>query len=95
MGNCVAMPHPCQVMTDDTFVSVSILEKPILWDENQMVQAVFLVSVSKKKNKKIQNFYSATARLLLDRESMETLIMQRDYHTLLRLLSLAETKRSE
>lgn len=95
MGNCVAMPHPCQVMTEDTFVSVSILNKPILWDENQMVQAVFLVSVSKKKHKKIQNFYSATARLLLDRESMETLIRQRDHNTLLGLLSLAETKRSE
>lgn len=95
MGNQVAMPHPCQVMTEDTFVSVSVLENPVQWDENQMVQAVFLVSVSKKKNKKIQNFYSTTARLLLDRESIETLIKQRDYHTLLRLLSLAERERSE
>lgn len=95
LGNHVAMPHPYRVMTEDTFVSVAILDEPILWDENQMVQAVFLVSVSKKKNKKIQNFYSATARLLLDRESIETLIEQRNYHTLKRLLSLAETKRSE
>lgn len=95
MGNHVAMPHPCKVMTEDTFVSVTVLDKPIQWDENQMVQAVFLVSVSKNKNKKIQNFYSVTAKLLLDRESMETLIEQRDYQTLMRLLSLAERERSE
>lgn len=95
MGNRVAMPHPCQVMTEDTFVSVSILDEPIPWDEVHMVQAVFLVSVSKRKNKKIQNFYSATARLLLDKEKMDTLIEQRDYHTLIRLLSLAERERSE
>lgn len=95
MGNQVAMPHPCRVMTEDTFVSVAILKKPVWWDEDQTVRAVFLVSVSKQKNKKIQNFYSATARLLLDRESMEMLIRTPDYQTLTELLHKAEAERSE
>lgn len=95
MGNRVAMPHPCRVMTEDTFVSVAVLKEPVCWDEDQMVQAVFLVSVSKRKNKRIQNFYSATARLLLDKESMEMLIQKRDYRTLTELLRRAESERSE
>ncbi len=95
MGNQVAMPHPCRAMTEDTFVSVAVLEKPVCWDEEQMVQVIFLVSVSKQKNKKIQNFYSATARLLLDSESMEMLIRTPDYQTLTELLHRAESERSE
>lgn len=86
MGNWVAMPHPCRVMTEDTFVTVCILERPVMWNENQPVQAVFLVSVSKKKNKKIQNFYQVTARLLLSMECMDELIQKKDYETLELLL---------
>lgn len=95
MGNHVAMPHPCTVMTDDTFVSVSILKHPIQWDESQSVQAVFLVSVSKNKHKKIQNFYATTAKLLLDPNSIKTLIEQKTYHTLTKLLKTAEKERSD
>lgn len=82
MGNRVAMPHPCKVMTEDTFVTVCILEQPVMWNDNQPVQAVFLVSVSKKKNKKIQDFYQVTARLLLSPECMDELIQKKDYATL-------------
>lgn len=50
------MPHPCQVLTEDTFVSVAVLKAPIQWDEQHEVQAIFLVSVSRQKNKKLQDF---------------------------------------
>lgn len=90
MGNHVAMPHPCKVMTDDTFVSVSILRQPVKWDENQLVEAVFLVSVSRQKNKKIQHFYSTTARLLLSAESIDRLVKGKTYETLETLLTNME-----
>ena len=86
MGNGVAMPHPCKVVTDDTFVSVGILKKPIRWDEEHMVRAVFLVSVAKGKNKKIRNFYSSTANLLLSRRGMDLLVKEKTYQTLQNLL---------
>lgn len=95
MGNRVAMPHPCRVMTEDTFISVSILRRPIQWDENNQVQAVFLVSVSKRKNKELQDFYSTTARLLLSRERIETLIEQRNYQALTECLDSVENERNE
>lgn len=94
MGNQAAMPHPCKVMTEETFVSVSILGEAVQWDESQTVQAVFLVSVSKKKKKKIQNFYMVTSKLLLDTESIKILVKEKDYKTLARLLLMAEAERN-
>ena len=82
IGNLVAMPHPCKTMTEDTFVAICILDKPVLWNESQMVQMVFLVSVSKLKNKKVQDFYMVTAKLLLTQEYMEELLKGQDYTTL-------------
>jgi len=86
MGNMAAMPHPCQVMTEDTFVTVGILDRPIEWNENQLVQVVLLVSVSKKKKKKIQDFYMVLARLILGKEYMEELIRKKDHETLCLLI---------
>lgn len=90
MGNQVSMPHPCRVMTEDTFVSVSILKHPVQWDANETVRAVFLVSVSRQKHKKIQHFYSATARLLLSAEGIGRLIKEKSYDTLCGLLTQEE-----
>lgn len=95
MGNRVSMPHPCRVMTEDTFVSVSILHDPIQWDESNEVQAVFLVSVSKRKNKDLQDFYSTTARLLLNRERIETLIKNKNYQTLAECLEAVDKERND
>jgi lichenan operon transcriptional antiterminator len=87
MGNQVAMPHPCRVMTEDTFVTICILDKPVMWKEDLPVRVVFLVSVSKQKSKKIQDFYMATARLLLSMECMDELIREKKYETLESLIT--------
>lgn len=95
MGNRVAMPHPCKVLTEDTFVSVAILKEPIQWDEVHEVQAVFLVSVSRQKKKQLQEFYATTARLLLDEQRIGQLIQERTYQSLTENLKTVENERTE
>ena len=95
MGNRVAMPHPCKVLTEDTFVSVAILKEPIQWDEVHEVQAVFLVSVSRQKKKQLQEFYATTARLLLDEQRIGQLIQERTYQSLTENLKTVENERME
>ena len=82
MGTGAAMPHPCKVMTEDTFVAVCILDRPILWNEGQLVSVVFLVSISKRTDKQIQDFYQVTARLLLNAEYIKELAEKKTYETL-------------
>lgn len=89
-GNMVAMPHPYKVMTKDTFVSVCILKKPILWSENQMVRGVFLVSISNTPNKNIKDFYKITSRLLLSKSLTTELIKKNTYQSLIEILNEIE-----
>ena len=49
----------------------------------------------RKKQKKIQNFYSTTARLLLDEEKIKTLIKERNYETLKKLLLTVGREKEE
>ena len=80
------MPHPVQAVSDDTFVCVGLLRKPIEWN-GQAVRAVFLVSVSKAKDKKLDTFYRSMAKLLTNKEAIQELVDNQTWGTLVELLN--------
>lgn len=97
-GNFAAMPHPLEIMSERPFVCVALLDRPILWiedDPTSLVQAIFLVSVANVKNYDVQKFYQVTARLLMDENSMKELLRGQDYETLCRLLGREESRIDE
>ncbi len=93
-GNRVAMPHPWKAISEETFVCVGILDHPVSWGE-QEVQAVFLVSISKKKNKNLRDFYHGMTRILTDPEAIKSLITKQTYEELERLLEKSEQEKTE
>lgn len=56
-GNGVAIPHPLTPVTDETFVSIAILDEAIPWDNNHKVRFVMLVSIAKNNPKEFQFWY--------------------------------------
>ncbi len=90
-GNKIAMPHPDKTLTDETFICVGILQKPIIWDKKE-VQVIFLVSVSKNLDKKLKYFYKVTAKFLLDKKNIEKLIKKRKFEDLVSMLENIEEK---
>lgn len=85
-GNMVALPHPNQAMTEDTFVCVCILKRPVIWYKKP-VQVVFLVSISTKHTGEyLQNLYGALSRLILDEDMVKHLIKQKSFSGLLKQL---------
>lgn len=83
-GNLVAIPHPYRAVSEGTFVCVGILDKPIIW-EDTYVQVVFLVSISKKRNKDLQHFYRMIAKLAMNREKINILLQNQTYGQMLEL----------
>jgi len=84
-GNLIAIPHPCEVMTEETFVSVAILKEEVLWSRHP-VRVVLLVSIGKEQEKGISDFYKYTSKLALSREAVQELIKKKDFDVLIRLL---------
>jgi len=85
LGNLIAIPHPCKVMTKDSFVVAAVLGKPVWWGHND-VQVVFLVSLSEEEDADIEYFYQMTTNFLFDAEAVNTLIQNPEFDVLLRLL---------
>ena len=85
-GNMVAMPHPLEPVSDETFVAVALLDQPLAWDEiGAHVQVVFLVSFSKEGGRALDAFVGALAEIISDETAISRLIEHRDWETLMGL----------
>lgn len=87
-GNLIAFPHPLTTLTEDTFVCVGILEKPILWERNP-VQVVLVISTSRfpASQAKLREFHAATLGLITDGAGVRKLIEKPAYQTLMALIT--------
>lgn len=53
-GNGIGIPHPLYPITKETFVSVLILENPVIWDDNHKVNLIMLISAESGNPKSFQ-----------------------------------------
>ena len=88
-GNYVAIPHPYSPITEETFVSVAILEKPIDWFLHK-VQVIFLLSISVNKEN-LENFYNISPMFMLDEKFINTLIREKSYEILISTIRKIES----
>ena len=92
-GNAIALPHPMKPMSEETFVSVAILHKPIRWHK-QMVKYVFLLCIKKDSSEALGLLHETLSALVLDKTAMMKMEKQPSLATLKKILKeLAETQK--
>ncbi len=84
----IAIPHPYKPLTDETFVCVAILNKPIRWYLCD-VQVVFLLSISTRKEN-LETFYRTAPQIMMDEDCMKRLIKDKRYETLMGIIEDVE-----
>lgn len=77
-GHFIAMPHPDSLVTNNTFIGVCILKKPIIWDDNQKAKIVFLVSIE-KNNPKAFNLWYYLSFLISNQKAIDDIIRKPTY----------------
>lgn len=86
-GNCVAIPHPYQTVSDDTFVCVCILDEPIKWHSKE-VQVILLVSISRYHKENLERFYKALFKFALSKKNITLLLENKTYENFISLVNL-------
>ena len=56
VGNLVAIPHPMQLLSAETFLMFCTLEKAVDWGDKK-VQVIILFSVKRNNNEDLQRLY--------------------------------------
>lgn len=92
-GNLVAIPHPTMPETSDTFWTVCTLARPIIWNENQMVQVVCLLNISKDAKGDLEEMYEQLISIIEDKKIIQQVIKAKSKTEVIRLFQ-SETVRS-
>lgn len=85
LGNKVAFPHPLNPLGSTSFMSVTILDKPVLWDD-QSVQIIFLSTIAKNNEKRLDDFYASFVEIVKDDMKITQLLSKKNFDTLLKLV---------
>lgn len=86
-----ALPHPYVPITDTSFISIAILDKPMVWDE-QRIRIIFMISTSKYYEPYTERLYEALSKLLIHKEYTFQIIHDRDYDAFLKLMKELQNK---
>lgn len=84
LNNFIAIPHPLEPITDFTFISVGILEKPIIW-KKRSVQLILLISISENDYINFDHFYSSLYNLTIDSDTKNLIKKKSCYQDFLNL----------
>ena len=84
-GNYLAIPHPEIFLSETSFISVAILPKPILWD-NEYVDIVFLVSIQ-KNNPNAFKLWSYLSFLISNNTTLEEIKKEPTFQNLSKVIS--------
>ncbi len=82
----IAMPHPYEILTEDTFVSIGILEKSVDWTENQKVKIVLLSSFAAKFAKENDTFFECLSTIISSQSTLRELAKAEDYDTFIDIM---------
>ena len=84
-GNYLAIPHPEIFLSETSFISVAILPKPILWDD-EYVDIVFLVSIQ-KNNPNAFKLWSYLSILISNNTTLEEIKKEPTFQNLSKVIS--------
>ncbi|MEK4384084.1 BglG family transcription antiterminator [Aeribacillus sp. FSL K6-2848] len=84
-GNLVAVPHPIVPKTNQTFIAVCTLDKPIQW-KDKPVQLVCMLCVKKNSEENLQEMYGLLARLIDNSSMVQNLLKTKSYEQFMQVL---------
>lgn len=84
-GNLVAIPHPITPQSDETFLSICTLKKPINWN-GKAVQFICVLSVKKNSQEDLQAMYELLGKVIDHPQIVQQLIKAKSYEDFMKIL---------
>lgn len=82
IGDLAAIPHPMYNEDNESFVSVLILDKPIMWDD-LLVQVVFLLNIGKNKAKLWEMMFLKLYNYIKMKNGINSMLDNKSYNVFL------------
>ncbi|WP_255415319.1 BglG family transcription antiterminator [Coprobacillus sp. AF33-1AC] len=87
MSDFFALPHPMEVCANETKVAVALLDDPLLWDENDTVQIVFLIAIKQGEQNDIEHLYDVFIEIVNNNKLQQSITHCQNYQQFIEILS--------
>lgn len=84
--NLIALPHPMEVSSYETVISVALLKKPIIWSKRK-VQVVFLMAVAQDEQHYLSMFFELIAELSEDINFVQKMLKAKKFNEFIELIN--------
>lgn len=84
-NDLVAFPHSHKPVSNITFVSVTLLKKPLLW-KNHKIRIILLSSIENKVMKELDGFYKVISAIMSDQSLQWQLLQQPTYQNFINIV---------
>lgn len=78
IGYLAAIPHPLYNEQGKSFVSILVLDKPLIWDE-LLVQVVFLLNVARSKSNLWETMFLNLFNYIKEKKGIDSLLKNKSY----------------
>lgn len=85
-GHKIAIPHPLKPIGSTSVLLMAVLEKPLMWDDTEEAQIVFLLSMKESGDREMMGIYKIISKFLNYPNAVHRLIKDQSYATLLNIL---------
>ena len=80
MNETFAIPHPIENWSSETKVVVAIIDKPLLWNEKDSVQIVFLLAIKQGDQLDIEHLYDLFIEIVNNTKLQQSIIHSFSFH---------------
>lgn len=82
----VAIPHPIEASSPESFIAVGIPNKPIKWNEYD-ISLIIMLGLKKNHKKNLQQLYQSLSKFLLDKNAIEKVVREKTLNSLISCLN--------
>lgn len=79
MNNVFALPHPMEICGFETKVAVALLDKPIKWNESDMIQIVFMLVIKQGEQKNFEHLYDIFIEIINNTKLQQNILKTKSY----------------
>lgn len=85
-GNYVAIPHPIDLITDETFISIATLKDGVKWAD-KTVKLVILLCVAKDNNETFEDMYKILLDIIDSEEKVKQIVKSNSRKTIYNIIN--------
>ena len=83
IGDLTAIPHPIYSEKGKSFISILVLEKPVMWDEF-LVQVIFLFNIEKKESNLWESIFFKLYKYIIEKKGINSILKHKSYDMFLK-----------